>query len=306
MVRSPLVHIEKHTLQRFFIIILSSDVSGIVDTVGPDVTLFEAGDRVYAFANGIISGKPDNGSFQTYTVVPVVTTSKLPDSIDFAHGAMLPMAAATASLALFKNLGLPRPDSSSVKQGAGSILIWGGSSSVGSMAIQLAKLAGFTVYTVASPTHNAYLKLLGATVTFDYRFPTVVEDIIAAAKSAGQPITHGLDAISEAATLKATSQVLAGSAGKGAKLAHLLPWPETEPVPEGVETFHLSGEQSWTTEQDRSTWLFHEFLPSALAASTIVPSPKLQIVDGGVKSLEAGMKILKNGVSGHKIVVTLK
>jgi NADPH:quinone reductase len=87
-----------------FILILSSDVSGIVDTVGPDVTLFEAGDRVYAFANGIISGKPDNGSFQKCTVVPVVTTSKLPDSIDFAQGAMLPMTAATASLALFKDL----------------------------------------------------------------------------------------------------------------------------------------------------------------------------------------------------------
>jgi hypothetical protein len=174
------------------------------------------------------------------------------------------------------------------------------------MAIQLAKLAGFIVYTVASPIHNAYLKLLGATATFDYRFPTVVEDIIAAAKSAGQPITHGLDAISEVATLKATSQILAGAAGKGAKLAHLLPWPESEPVPEGVETFHLSGEQSWTTELARSTWLFHEFLPSALAAGTIVPSPKLEIVDSGVKSLEAAMEIVKNGVSGQKIVVTLK
>ncbi|KAF8847313.1 GroES-like protein [Acephala macrosclerotiorum] len=285
--------------------ILGSDVSGVVDAVGPDVTLFKAGDRVFGFADGFSSGKLDNGSFQTYTIVPVITASKLPDNIDFAHGVMLPMAVATASIALFKELELPRPGSADVKQGAGSLLIWGGASAVGSMCIQLARLAGFTVYAAASPVHDAYLKLLGATATFDYRSSTVVEDIIAAAKRAGQPITHALDVISEAATLKLTGQVLVGSAGKGAKLAHVLPWPETEIAPEGVETFSVSGEHSWTTRKDISTWLFHEFLPSALAAGTIVPSPKLEIVEGGLSGLEAGMEIVKKGVSAQKIIVTL-
>ncbi|KAH6720885.1 chaperonin 10-like protein [Leptodontidium sp. MPI-SDFR-AT-0119] len=285
--------------------ILGSDVSGIVDSVGPDVTLFAAGDRVFGFADGFSSGKLDNSSFQTYTIVPVVTASKLPDSIDFEHGVMLPMAVATASIALFKDLGLPRPGSVDVKQGAGSLLVWGGASALGSMAIQLGNLAGFTVYAAASPIHDAYLKSLGATATFDYRSPTIVEDIIAAAKRAGQPITRALDVISEASTLKLTGQVLLGSAGKNVKLAHVLPWPETETVPEGVETFNVSGEHSWTTRKDLSIWLFHEFLPSALATGTIVPSPKLEIVEGGLSGLEAGMELVKKGVSAKKIVVTL-
>ena len=79
--------------------------------------MFAAGDRVFGFADGFSSGKLDNSSFQTYTIVPVVTASKLPDSIDFEHGVMLPMAVATASIALFKDLGLPRPGSVDVKQG---------------------------------------------------------------------------------------------------------------------------------------------------------------------------------------------
>lgn len=282
-----------------------SDVSGIVSAVGPDVVIFKKGDRVLGFADGFSSGKIDNAAFQTYTVVQAASAAKIPDGMDFEHGAMLPMAVATSSIALFNDLGLPLPTLKSVEKSGSSILVWGGASGLGSMAIQLAHLAGFTVYAVSSPVHHAYLRSLGATELFDYRSPTVVDAIIDAAKRAEQPISYALDVISEAKTLKATAEVLLGSEGRGGKLAYVLPWPESDTKPDGVELLSVSGENIWTTRKDISTWLFHDFLPAALENGVIVPSPKLQVIEGGLNGLQSAMDSVKKGVSGQKLVVKL-
>lgn len=233
------------------------------------------------------------------------SAAKIPDGMDFEHGAMLPMAVATSSIALFNDLGLSLPTLEPAKKTGSSILVWGGASGLGSMAIQLARQAGLSVYAVASPVHHAYLKSLGATELFDYRSPTAVEAIIEAAKRAGQPIRYALDVISEVKTLKATAEVLLGSGGRGSKLAHVLPWPESEPKPDGVELLSVSGEHIWTTRKDIATWLFHDFLPLALEKGVIVPSPKLQVVEGGLNGLQSAMDSVKNGVSGQKLVVKL-
>ncbi|KAL1793793.1 hypothetical protein ACET3X_008775 [Alternaria dauci] len=285
--------------------ILGSDVSGVVVAVGPDVTDFKKGDRVLGFADGFSSGKLDNSAFQTYTVLPAVTTAKIPNHMDFEHGAMLPMTVATSSIALFSDLGLPLPTSEPAEKSSGSILIWGGASGLGSLAIQFARLVGLSVYAVASPGHHEYLRSLGASKLFDYRSLTVVEDIIDAAKRAGQPIRRALDVVSEATTVKATAEVLSRSGGQGSKLAHVLPWPESEMQPDGIELLSVSGENIWTTRKDIATWLFHTFLPSALKDGSIVPSPKLQIVEGGLTGLQSAMDALKKGVSGQKLVVKL-
>jgi hypothetical protein len=166
-------------------------------------------------------------------------------------------------------------------------------------------LAGFSVYAVASPAHHAYLRSLGATALFDYRSPTAVEDIIDAAKGAGQRIRHAMDVISEAKMTKDTAEVLLGSGGKGSKLAHVLPWPASETKPNGVELLSVSGENIWTTRNDISTWLFHTFLPLGLEKGIIVPSPKLQVVEGGLNGVQSAMDSVKKRVSGKKLVVKL-
>ncbi|KAF7890121.1 uncharacterized protein EAF02_002536 [Botrytis sinoallii] len=285
--------------------ILGNDVSGVVEAIGSDVTIFKKGDRVIGFADGFLSGKLDNSAFQTYTIVPVTSAAKIPDNIDFEHGAMLPMAVATSSIALFSDLGLLRPAPGLLPNGSASVLIWGGASGLGSMAIQLARLAGYDVYAVASPAQHSYLKSLGATTLFDYSSPTVVKDIIDAAKSKGQPICHALDVISEEKTLSAVSKVLSGSGGLGSKLAHVLPWPESVAKPDDIQLLSVSGENIWTTRRDISTWLFHTFLPSALERGSIVPSPRLQIVEGGLSDLQSAMDSSKKSVSGQKLVVRL-
>ena len=60
------------------------------------------------------------------------------------------------------------------------MLVWGGSTSVGSNAIQLAVAAGYDVITTASPHNADYVRGPGAREVFDYRSPDVISDIVAA------------------------------------------------------------------------------------------------------------------------------
>jgi threonine dehydrogenase-like Zn-dependent dehydrogenase len=209
-------------------------------------------------------------------------------------------------MCLFNDLDLALPTTigkSEKKQGL-SILVWSGASSVGTMAIQLASLAGFTVFATASETHHEYLKTLGATQVFDYKSPTVVSDLVTAAINAGNPITYAIDTFSDAVSLTQTIAVVSKYGGKGSKVAHLLPWPESETKPDGISTSYVQGEYL-PDKKKITTWLFQTFLTAALESGSLVPSPKGQVVDGGVNGLQTAMDLLKDGVSATKLVVKL-
>lgn len=61
-----------------------------------------------------------------------------------------------------------------------TVVVWGGSTSVGSNAVQLAVAAGYEVVTTASPRNFDHVRALGASAVFDYNSSTVVQDIIGA------------------------------------------------------------------------------------------------------------------------------
>ena len=61
-----------------------------------------------------------------------------------------------------------------------TLLVWGGSSSVGSNAIQLAVASGYEVITTASMKNLEYVKSLGAGVAIDYNAPNVVSQLVKA------------------------------------------------------------------------------------------------------------------------------
>lgn len=96
-------------------------------------------------------------------------------------GVVLPLGISTASAGLFQkdylNLPLPSPEQPP-KPLNRVLLIWGGSSSVGSCAIQLAKAAGAIIITTASPKNFEYVKALGAEEVFDYRAEDVEDQIV--------------------------------------------------------------------------------------------------------------------------------
>lgn len=122
------------------------------------------------------------GAFQQYVVVQRNAIAQLPSSIRTSVGVVLPLGISTASAGLFQkdflNLPFPSPSQQPPKPLNRVLLIWGGSSSVGSCAIQLAKAAGAIIITTASPKNFAYVKRLGAEEVFDYRAEDVEDQIV--------------------------------------------------------------------------------------------------------------------------------
>jgi NADPH:quinone reductase-like Zn-dependent oxidoreductase len=284
--------------------VLGSDGAGVVTEVGSSVTKFKVGDRVTGFGAVIYNDKIDHGSWQTYTVLREIATTKLLDSISFEEGTLLPMAFATTAVALFAILGIPRPTGEVKQQNAG-FLVWGGASSIGTAAVQLAKNAGFKVFATASPSHHEYLKSLGASDVFDYHDAEVVSKIVAAAKSAGTPISLGFDAITQGETPSLTAQTLLSSSGV-AKIAAGGDWPKSTPKPEGVEYTRTGAFRTGTDQSELGAWLFNEYIPEALKTKAIVPAPKVEIVAGGIAATQKVFDQLKAGVSGKKLVVQVE
>ena len=121
--------------------VLGYDATGVVAAVGPDVTLFKAGDEVW-YAGSII--RP--GTNSEFHLVDERIVGNRPKSLDFAAAAALPLTSITAWEVLFDRFGIAR-DGGEGK----SLLIVGGAGGVGSIAIQLARtLTRLTVIATAS------------------------------------------------------------------------------------------------------------------------------------------------------------
>ena len=165
--------------------VLGSDLAGEVVEVGKNVTRFKVGDRVLAHALGVEKKRnsPAESAFQAYTVVLPHMAAPIPSTMSYENAAVLPLGLSTAACGLFQKdqLALQYP-SANPKSTGETLLIWGGSTSVGSNAIQLAVAAGYEVITTASPRNFEYVKKLGASQVFDYHSQTAVQDIIAALK----------------------------------------------------------------------------------------------------------------------------
>ncbi len=143
--------------------VLGWDAAGIVEAVGPDVTLFQPGDEV--FYAGDITRQGSNSELQ---LVDERIVGSKPKSLDFAHAAAFPLTSITAYEAFFERLGID-VDGANVGE---TILIVGGAGGVGSIAIQLAKIAGLTVITTASrPESSEWVKTLGADHVINHREP---------------------------------------------------------------------------------------------------------------------------------------
>ncbi|KAK3356754.1 chaperonin 10-like protein [Lasiosphaeria hispida] len=289
--------------------ILGIDLSGVVAKVGPSVPNFQPGDRIIGFAHGLVSHNLANSAFQTHVLIKANAAVALPPSMTFAQGATLPTAVGTATMSLIDVFHIPLPGWSlppPPPTTPTALLVWGGASAgVGSMTIQLARMAGLTVFATASGHHHARLRSLGAAHVVDYHSPTAVGELVAAAERAGMRIGLAVDAISLGTTLPAVIEVLRRSAGAGEKrISHTRPWPEEVTRPEDVEVRMVKGDDLWNRREDVCAWLYGEALPKWLAQDSLVLSP-YRVVGQGVAGIQGGLQVLSKGVSGEKLVVEI-
>jgi NADPH2:quinone reductase len=132
----------------------NQDGSGVVDAVGPDVTDFAVGDRVWLLLAG--NHAPTSGTAQEYTVLPADRLVALPDDVGFDEGAALAVPGLTAHRAL--TVAEDGPDRLAPGALTGrTVLVSGGAGAVGNAAIQLARWAGATVIATVSTDAKAEL-----------------------------------------------------------------------------------------------------------------------------------------------------
>ena len=144
--------------------ILGYDAAGVIDAVGPEVTLFKAGDEVY-YA-GSIQRQGTNAEFH---LVDERIVGRKPKTLSFAQAAALPLTSITAWELLFDRLGAVPGKSVDPR----TLLIIGGAGGVGSILTQLARrLTGLTVVATASrPESRKWCLDLGAHAVIDHAQP---------------------------------------------------------------------------------------------------------------------------------------
>src|SRR6202790_3436088 len=144
--------------------ILGYDAAGVVDAVGPDVSLFKPGDEV--FYAGSIQRQGTNS--ESHLVAERIVGAK-PKTLSFAQAAALPLTSITAWELLFDRLSAVPGKSVDPR----SLLIVGGAGGVGSILIQLARrLIGLTVIATASrPESQKWCLDLGAHGVIDHTKP---------------------------------------------------------------------------------------------------------------------------------------
>ncbi|KAK3372909.1 putative zinc binding dehydrogenase [Lasiosphaeria ovina] len=285
--------------------VLGCDVAGVVAKVGANITTALApGSRVLAMATSFFhNGSADHGAFQKYTLAQSEAVVALPDSISFAQGATLPICFMTA-LNAWVTIGISL-DTRYAPEDKQAVLIWGGASSVGTFAVQTAKLLGFRVYVTASPWHHEYLKTLGAHEVFDYHASDVVSQIVDAVSKDGM-VLHTSHCV-VIGSLQPTLDVLKETKGaSAARVVYSPPLPPDHPTLDGVEIkWNFPPMQSEVVLNKHMYECFHGWLRNGLESGTVVPSPPVQIEDGGLEGLNAALDKLKVGVSGRKIVLQI-
>jgi zinc-binding alcohol dehydrogenase family protein len=143
--------------------VLGWDAAGTVAAVGPEVTLFKPGDEVY-YA-GDVTRQGSNSELQ---LVDERIVARKPRTLDFAQAAAIPLTAITAWECYFDRM---KVDPGGAHRGQ-TLLIIGGAGGVGSIGIQIAKIAGLRVIATASrPETVAWVKDLGADHVVDHSQP---------------------------------------------------------------------------------------------------------------------------------------
>ena len=143
--------------------ILGLECSGRIAQVGSEVTGWKINDLVCAVVTG--------GGYAEYVAVPAGQLMPIPEGIDLVAAAALPEVTCTVWSNLYMLAGLREGE---------KILIHGGASGIGTMAIQLAKWTGAEIFTTASASKHDVCRFLGADHCIDYKsedFSEIAKDI---------------------------------------------------------------------------------------------------------------------------------
>ncbi len=145
--------------------VIGCDLAGQVAAVGPRASRFKVGDRVWGTNQGLVGRQ---GTFAEFRAVDECWLYPTPSNVEDEAAAAIALVGVTAHLGLFREARL--------KSGE-NIFVQGGSGGVGSIVVQIAKLAGARVFaTCGSDEKAAACRDLGADVVVNYKTQNIAEE----------------------------------------------------------------------------------------------------------------------------------
>ncbi|KAJ5634293.1 hypothetical protein N7528_002135 [Penicillium herquei] len=292
------------------------DFSGTVVAIGSEVAKkgrFHLGDRVFGAVQGSNQADPESGAYCEYVRAEPDFTFHIPDEMSFTSAAAISgTGIATLGVALYWSLQLQ----GTLDQPATNpeyVLVYGGSSTTGLLAIQMVKLSGYKVITTCSERNFDLVKSYGADLVFDYNSPTCAQDIRTAAKNT---LRYILDPFAEARTVRLCQEAMGRTGGRycaleqyqeslctrkaikhelvmgGAITGRGVRLPEPYGIPPRPEIGEWA--RSW-----------YQSLQKLISAGKIKPAP-VEIITGRFEGIMNGLERLRKGeVSGKKLIVPM-
>ncbi|CAA7269466.1 unnamed protein product [Cyclocybe aegerita] len=281
--------------------ILGQDIAGEVEEVGEGVTDFKKGDRV--FRQALFSSRT-NG-FQQYTIGPASSTAKIPANISFDEAATLPVVLSAAYVGLYGGPTFGQGKTPPVTQeGQGEyagqpIAILGGGTSVGQVAIQLARLSGFSpIIATASLKHAEALKSLGATAVFDRKLSSAELSAEIAKVTTGKSLNVVFDTVG----LPVTQQTAVDIVAPGGAVSVVLPPDASVKIPDDKTVYQVLSLLTLPPNTKLLEALYHDHVTTWLEKGILKPN-RVEILPNGLAGIPDGFKKLENDqVSRAKLV----
>ncbi|KAL7948025.1 GroES-like protein [Trichoderma barbatum] len=307
--------------------IVGCDYSGVVERVGSAVKHGpHVGDRVMGMVHGsecftlqklyrdskinefFVAGNHSNhedGAFAEHVVAKGDLQIKIPDYMSFEEAATLGAGIITAGKSLYEALELPLPDDPPMRPFP--VLIYGGSTATGTLAIQFAKLSGLEVVTTCSPKNFHLVRSLGADHIYDYNSPDCAPSIRKITKNR---LAHVFDTISTPETAEICCNAVGSQGGKYAGLGGLEQLPRDDVANLRImahtafgEAFDFAGEMIPANPKEYDFAVnFMGMAQGLLAQGRIKPHPQ-SVRSGGWSGVLDGLQEMREGkVSGVKLV----
>ena len=291
--------------------VLGSNIAGIVDTIGEDVTSCKAGDRVFGISNAEAANS-DQAGLQQYAILNADALCKTPEGLTGEHVVTLPTNFVTSAVALFadpEGFGIPAPfpeTAERVDNGSVSLVVIGGGTNVGKLAVQLARIAGIgQIIVVAGASNSAHLKSMGATHVIDRR--NSPEDI---AKQVQSMVgADGASYVYDCANMQFDLAAAILSSSKPSRLRTLLPiegeeMEKLKALRPKCDAAFISASNAILVSQVQDFWAQ---VPRWLQKREILPT-EYRVVDGldKVKEIDEALDAYRDGArAGPQTVVRI-
>lgn len=289
--------------------LVGCDYAGTVVEVGSGVTTkWEKGDRIAGAVHGSSHLEPEDGAFAEYIVAKGDVQMPIPKNLSFEEASTLGIGITTVGQALYQSLKLPLPTEPA--KDSFPILIYGGSSATGTLAIQYAKLSGLTVVATASTRNFALCKSLGADAVFDYNDPTCAEQI---KKFTDNKLKYAMDCISIESSAAICADALSSSPGSIYTTLLPIKSPRSDVESKNTLAYSLFGEEVLfgdrnvpASKEDFEFGKMFWALATKLLGEGKIKVHKPTVRSGGLGGVLSGLQELKeNKISGEKLVYVI-